>query len=117
MVVSRTHVFVIWSLLALGIVYVAAGLVAQEVPARNAVREADTTVVGDGAKFPQFDPELVAKGKAAFEAKCTTCHDADRTLCKKKQPVAYDLMGSLTERPHNGKNGLPRATRRAMCKA
>lgn len=83
--VSRAHVVVIWSLLALGIVYVAAGLLAQEVPSRPADRESDTATVGDAARVPQFDPELVAKGKAAFEAKCTTCHDADRTLCKKKQ--------------------------------
>ncbi len=85
MFVSRTHVIVIWSLLALGILYVAAGLFAQEVPARTAEREADAATVGNAASIPQFDPALIAKGKLAFEAKCTTCHDADRSLCKRKQ--------------------------------
>lgn len=87
--VSRTHVIVIWSLLVLGTIYVAAGLFAQEGPSRSAIPESDTTKVGETAKVSQFDPEVVAKGKTAFNAKCTTCHDADRTLCKRKDLGAW----------------------------
>lgn len=92
MIVSRTqlvshiHVVALSSLLAVGVLYVAAAVWAQETATSPPDDEGQTTVPSKAERMPpQFDPELIAKGKAAFYAKCTTCHDADRTLGKKKQ--------------------------------
>lgn len=91
MFVSRLHVVLIWSLLTIGIVYVAAGLFAQETPPSSTDRDLRDATAGAAEVAPLFDPELVARGKTAFNSKCTTCHEADRTLCKSKSLTAWKV--------------------------
>ena len=38
---------------------------------------------------PRFDPQLVERGRVAFEESCTVCHDAERALSKRKSRTAW----------------------------
>ena len=45
---------------------------------------ADKSVPEHADEKPSADDEIIQKGRAAFENSCTTCHDADRSLKKRK---------------------------------
>src|SRR2546425_2365018 len=75
--------------LSLCMIYVAAGLFAQEQPSNASNADSQPTPEDTAPKRTRFDSDVVATGQAAFNRACTTCHDAARALERRESLSAW----------------------------